>query len=122
MSIADREVMGAVRWALEKDPCVGSADLIHVSVEDGVVQLWGDVGSAAEKTAAGAMGRAQPGVKDVSNVLTVVMATPALDERKELAAAVAEALSRAAGVCPKDISVASVAHGVVRLGGRAYAA
>ena len=113
--------MGAVRWALEKDPGVGSADLIHVSVENGVVQLWGDVDSAAEKATAEDVARAQPGTRDVINALTVVMATPALDERQELAAAVAQALARARGVWPKDIGVASVERGVVRLVGHADA-
>lgn len=121
MRIGDRELMGAVRWALEKDPGVGSADLIHVSVENGLVQLWGDVGSAGEKATAEAVARAQPGTRDVVNALTVVMVTPALDERKELEAAVAEALARARGVRPKDIGVASVEHGVVHLVGHAYA-
>jgi osmotically-inducible protein OsmY len=115
----DSELFGEVRRALGKDRRVKSADLIQLSVENGVVQLWGNVESAAEKAAAEEVARSQSGVKDVVNALTVVMATPALDEQKELAEAVEKALVEGHRVRPRDIGVASVEHGVVRLVGHA---
>lgn len=64
----DRTIRHTLLRTLDDQAGINTA-MINVIVSDGVVQLWGLVGSVAEKKAAGLAAETTPGVKAVENHL-----------------------------------------------------
>lgn len=67
----DEELTGAVIRAVTHDGRVNAADIVHVSVVDGVALLSGAVRTAAQKHAAGQDAARVRGITGVDNKLTV---------------------------------------------------
>jgi osmotically-inducible protein OsmY len=72
-ALSDQEIAGAVIAALAGDGRVDMSDIVHVSVDSGVVLLSGTVWSAEQKLAATEITRGVHGVVDVQNDLTVAV-------------------------------------------------
>lgn len=70
-SVRDQEIAGAVTAALAGDGRVNLSDIVHISVENGIVLLSGTTWTADEKLAATEIARSVDGVVDVQNDLTV---------------------------------------------------
>jgi hyperosmotically inducible periplasmic protein len=68
--VDDSGITAKVKVALVKDPVVKALD-VKVETFKGVVQLSGFVNTAAEKSQAGTVAAAVPGVTDVKNNLVV---------------------------------------------------
>jgi osmotically-inducible protein OsmY len=66
----DRDIQKSVDKMMDNDPTLKQRD-INVEVVNGMVTIKGEVRSADEKTRAGDIARAAPGVKDVANGLLI---------------------------------------------------
>ena len=66
----DRDIQKSVDKMIDNDPTLKQRD-INVEVVNGMVTIKGEVRSADEKTRAGEIARAAPGVKDVANGLQI---------------------------------------------------
>jgi len=66
----DRDIQKNVDKMIDNDPTLKQRD-INVEVANGMVTIKGEVRSADEKTRAGEIARAAPGVKDVANGLQI---------------------------------------------------
>lgn len=66
----DRDIQKSVDKMIDNDPTLKQRD-INVEVANGMVTIKGEVRSADEKTRAGEIARAAPGVKDVANGLGI---------------------------------------------------
>jgi CBS domain-containing protein len=73
--IADRKIRKKVLAQLAAEPW-RTPSPVNVIVQDGTVQLWGTVASAAEKAAMRVAAEATPGVRGVDDRLTVRAARP----------------------------------------------
>jgi osmotically-inducible protein OsmY len=93
----------------------GSRDVIGVTIEDGVVELVGHVGSLSHKRLAGALAWWTPGCRDVLNELQVN--PPEQDGDDELADAMRLVLEKDPLVVHADDIGVAVRNGVVTLSG-----
>jgi osmotically-inducible protein OsmY len=111
----DLSIKREVETELEYEPSVNAAG-IGVAVKDGIVTLFGQLSSLAEKESAGRAAARVAGVKAVVNELEV--GVPPADQRtdEEIARAVAEALASNASVPPGQVK-AQVSQGWVTLEG-----
>ncbi|MHB1415300.1 MAG: BON domain-containing protein [Chloroflexota bacterium] len=108
----DEELVGGVTSALVRNGRINSADRIMVRAENGTIFLSGTVGSAEEKLEAQSAAEAVPGVRRVTNTLTVAAGGGVSDE--ELARTAERELQRAPDVAVQDLGVA-VDDGIVHL-------
>lgn len=106
-----RTVLAELNW----DPSVGAGH-IGVTAESGIVTLSGHVASFAEKRAAEAAARRVRGVKAVAEDIEVRLPEHKNKADDQIAAAIADRLSRDAGI-PEETITATVEKGFVTLKG-----
>jgi osmotically-inducible protein OsmY len=106
-----QDVIDELAW----DPSITSSD-IQVSASDGIVTIRGEVGSYAERWAAGRDARRVAGVKDLNNNLVVELDASRRRSDEEIARAARDVLA-ANGSIPFDRVQVSAVDGWVTLGG-----
>ncbi len=110
---ADQELEHQLREALNRDNPV-AAELLEVSVRDGVATLRGNVKSEQRKISAQEIASSFPGCRSVTNELVVQSAEPVSDE--EVANLVRSALRARPDITPESLT-STVQEGVVTLAG-----
>jgi osmotically-inducible protein OsmY len=114
--MSDRDLQQQIQDALDWEPSIDPTH-IHVSAQDGVVRLSGDVRTYSEKKTAERVATGVYGVKVIANDLTVRLSDAGTRSDTDIAQAVASALRWNTLVPDEDIS-ASVSDGWVTLKGR----